>query len=370
MNTRDQPAPKQLKKFLSNGKNKIDLVHFLLNDWSHHENHKQLIKSKELYVTVEESAFCITIRDNELHCSPSIELSSVQEEADTKMFLAANHAAYLGQTKATIITVDSDVAILACYFAPRIELELYVQIGTGSNVRVLDPASLDVNHETKLALPALHAISGCDSVSAFHGIGKAKWVKLMDKEEHRLALALLGEDIDVPENVSKAIEVIVCELYGTTESCINEARFKIFCRKSMPDPSMLPPTKGELQLHIERANYQTLVWKKALERNPNIPPPDDHGWEMENSFLKVVWMTDKPAPEAILELCICYCKRRCDDRCQCKQNRLRCTEVCACEKSCHRDESDSESEESEDEDDETDDESHNSAEGDSDDHDS
>ena len=35
-------------------------------------------------------------------------------------------------------------------------------------------------------LPSLHAISGCDTVSAFYGIGKAKWITTVEKKEEYL----------------------------------------------------------------------------------------------------------------------------------------------------------------------------------------
>ena len=35
--------------------------------------------------------------------------------------------------------------------------------------------TLGVSDSIIQSLPSLHAISGCDAVSAFHGIGKATW---------------------------------------------------------------------------------------------------------------------------------------------------------------------------------------------------
>ena len=43
-------------------------------------------------------------------------------------------------------------------------------------MRYLNPISLDIDDTVKLALPALHAISGCDSVSSLNGTGKSKWM--------------------------------------------------------------------------------------------------------------------------------------------------------------------------------------------------
>ena len=52
------------------------------------------------------------------------ELSSKQEEADTKIFLWAKFAASLGFESASIITVDSDVAILSIYYQHRLDVKL------------------------------------------------------------------------------------------------------------------------------------------------------------------------------------------------------------------------------------------------------
>ena len=240
---KNQPSPKQIKIFLSTGKNKTDFVWFLMKDWSQEDHHKATLLNKELLITVEDQTFAIRVQD-ELKSVPVNELCSSQEEADTKIFLTANYAGLTGQRKALIITVDSDVAVLACYYTPFINLDLLVRIGTGNNVRYLNPISLDVDDSIKLALPALHAISRCDFVGSLNCIGKSKWMKLMQNDDCKSALALLREDVEISERVLETIETIVCKLYGTNKTSITEARFTKFCKKSMPDPCILPSTKG------------------------------------------------------------------------------------------------------------------------------
>ena len=70
----------------------------------------------------------------------------------------------------------------------------------------------------------MHAISGCDSVSLLNGIGKSKWMKLMQNDDYKSALALLGEDVEILGRVLETIETMVCELYGKNETSITEAR--------------------------------------------------------------------------------------------------------------------------------------------------
>ena len=71
-----------------------------------------------------------------------------------------------------------------------------VHTGVGSHVRILDMGLiLDGVLET---LPALHVISGCDSVSAVNGKGKAKWLSTVQKKEKCLqSVSQLGDTIRI-----------------------------------------------------------------------------------------------------------------------------------------------------------------------------
>ena len=148
------------------------------------------------------------------------------------------------------------------------------------------------------SLPSLHTISGCDSVSAVNGIGKAKWLKtIQKKEDYTDAIKKLGDDITVDESTVKQVEKLFCHLYGMPEeNDINEVRYQKFCKEKMPEPHQLPPTKDELIQHLKRANYQSFVWKRALEVNPDIPSPVGNGWSLKDDVLEVGWMETLPAP--------------------------------------------------------------------------
>ena len=113
------------------------------------------------------------------------ELSSKQEEADTKIFLWAKFAASLGFESASIITVDSDVAILSIYYQHRLDVKLFLRIGTGSKEKIFDIQTNDLSIDVVDALPAVHALSGCDSTSSFSGIGKVKFFKTVCKATWR-----------------------------------------------------------------------------------------------------------------------------------------------------------------------------------------
>jgi len=301
---------------------------------------------------MKDNGFKITCSDETFECVRQPELSSKQEEADTKVFLRAKFAQDLGCSDIGIFTVDSDVAILACYYSQLLTCRLFLQIGSGSNLRILDIRNNDLEEDLLKSLPSLHALSGCDSVSAVNGIGKGKWLKTITKREgYIFATQALRETIIVDESTASIIEKLFCHLYGMPqENEINEARYRKFCENKIPEPHQLPPTKDELLQHIKRANYQSFIWKRALHANPDIPSPVGNGWSMNGDRLEVVWMENLPAPESVLELITCDCRRlKCNASCQCKILSLECTDICKCHANCenvsYNDESDTDDDE-------------------------
>ena len=48
------------------------------------------------------------------------------------------------------------------------------------------------------------------------------------------------------------------------------------------------------------------------------------------------WMDNQAAPDEILELVACDCKKeKCIEQCQCVLLQILCTDVCKCESKCH-----------------------------------
>ena len=84
------------------------------------------------FVTFEEKAFCVSSNSSKLSMVLCNRLSSVQEEADTKVFLCAKFAFDIGFERVNIVTVETDVAILGIYFQSMLNRKIYLQYGTSS----------------------------------------------------------------------------------------------------------------------------------------------------------------------------------------------------------------------------------------------
>lgn len=98
------------------------------------------------------------------------------------MFLCAHHAGVnFNATSVCIVTVDSDIPIYAFYFDSKINPAIYVKIGVKERRRVVNVREIasELGRNCCLALPALHAFTGIDYTSAFHGMGKGKAFKLL-----------------------------------------------------------------------------------------------------------------------------------------------------------------------------------------------
>ena len=145
-----------------------------MKDWSTNESHCDQLDGKELYFTIRDRAVCLSSNQGRLSCINVPELSSRQDEANTKIFLCTAFASSLGFHAVNVITVDSDMAILSLYFQSQLDICIYLQMGTGLREKIYEVFSNDLLCEVLLALPAIHALSGCDSLSAFVGVDKVK----------------------------------------------------------------------------------------------------------------------------------------------------------------------------------------------------
>ena len=167
--------------------------------------------------------------------------------------------------------------------------------------------------EAKIAaLPALHALSGCDTTGSFAGKGKTTWWKAFQEADKEIitALANLGTSENLAPDTIAALEKFTCQLYvpNTFVSSVKELRWLLF-RKKQAQSKRLPPTKAALHETLKRANYRAMIWLNDIEPNPLLPSPENFGWKLENNEWIPVMTTLLPAPSAIMHLVKCGCMK-------------------------------------------------------------
>ena len=85
---------------------------------------------------------------------------------------------------------------------------------------------------------------------------------------------------------------------------------------------------------VLRAHYTCLQWKSSHIPSPQLPNPNDFGWNwnQDEKIYEPLMTTNHPAPDSITERSVCRCKTGCKSgRCQCHKNNLLCSEMCLCE---------------------------------------
>ena len=320
----------QWRKFLSSSANKANLIRFLVAEWKTPKLSEKL-NDKQLYVASEET--CLHITNDQW--AEVAELQSNQEEADTRILLHAAHAAEEGYRAVVATADDTDVMVICLAFSPDIACPLFQKCGTKNRVRYIDINQLrhGLGDGVCNSRIGMHAYTGCDTVSAFAGRGKLGALKLMRSEHCQEMFRELGQSWEPSVDLFKKLQAFTCKLYisSTTTVDINTARHQLFCaRRGELKSTQLPPCEDCLFMHTMRANYQVGIWRCSLQQHPLVPSPDKRGWvRNDDDQLTVEWMRGSPAPDAVLQLLLCKCSRRCKlPECQCMSNGLKCTNLC------------------------------------------
>ena len=300
-------------------------------------------------VVVPDGKILLTTHDEEVKSKPPSDVSLIQpcthEEADSRMVLHAWHSYQQGYRSIIIHATDTDVVVITIAMASRMNnCNLWLAFGHGQNFRFIPTHSIAaaIGYERSWGLLLLHAISGCDTVSALAGIGKRTvwdvWNSMpnLEIEFSRLSNApaeLTDDDMDT-------IERFFVLLYNRTSSLkkVNEARKQMFA-KGNRQLENIPPTREALRQHAKRAVYQAgHIWGQSQTANPDMPSPAEWGWKKNDDGWHPFWTVLPEASKGCRELIRCKCTKRCSGNCKCFRANLPCTGLCVCSGQCFREE--------------------------------
>ena len=162
-----------------------------------------------------------------------VKLMGSHEVADTRLILHSCDAVNEGYQRIVVICRDTGVMLLLVHFLFRIAKEVWMISGTATS-RKCFPKHIAADRLTQPVrenLLSFHALTGCDTTSAFRGFGKKScWNKFIKQTLFLQGVGRVG-DLDPIETL--------CQLYGLPyKSTVNDARMRLFT-----------PTRDAIDLH-------------------------------------------------------------------------------------------------------------------------
>lgn len=111
----------QWKKFLQSNNNKTNLATFLLKEWGKEQSRTRL-SEKVLYTTSKDQ--CYKLTQHGVH--KVTDLSSTQEEADTRRLLHACHGSRTGHKSVILVSDDTDVLVISLATSDTLTCDLFL----------------------------------------------------------------------------------------------------------------------------------------------------------------------------------------------------------------------------------------------------
>jgi len=330
----DLAIPKDWKSFLSIGKNKERLISFYTQYMVHHS---ALTENERLFISGGAEEKCLLVTG--ASCRDVEDLQSNHEEADTRIILHASYAQKTGSDCIVISSPDTDVLLLLLHHHKAIGAnEVYMSTGRSGihtdSKRLIPIHSLynTLSQEQHNVMLTLYCLTGCDTTSSFYGKGKRKAFKLLMQHSSKYqSLQDMGEEASLSSTQYSACVVFLADLYSSNGCTTLNA---IRCTKALNSvaPKNLPPTDNSFHLHCLRCVLQLWIWKHAMTKEHQLPPPSKFGYKehSEDGTLQPVMMTQPMAAPELLNDMVCHCAV-CSENCSCFKNKQPCTVACACE---------------------------------------
>ena len=148
---------------------------------------------------------------------------------------------------------------------------------------------------------SIHAISGCDTTSYMHRVGKVRFMRKLLKEPmlSRL-LKNLSETTSLEEPDQADIKEFVRSVMysGNTNETYIETRVRLYTDMKVKTSMSLPPDPSSLLQAIKRVQLQVNIWSHSCELLIPEMDPEEYGWNYNSTLNKMgpVWFVGPQVP--------------------------------------------------------------------------
>ena len=260
----------------------------------------------------------------------------IQSEGDADVEIVKAAVSMSSNKSTSLIGEDADLLVLLLHHASTSDgNKLYFYSDKGSPATVYDIKAMKklLGNDVCSSLLFLHAFTGCNTTSAFLGIGKKLGLHKILKGDSVLdscAKMFSTPKKSIAEIEDAGYKAMVALFGGKPGDNLSAMRYSSLCQKVgsakiFVTPERLPPTSSATKYHALRSYLLVMLWMD----NGEAMDTTEWGWELQNNILVPVMMDTSPAPETLLKIIHCNCSRGCSTlRCTCKRHGLTCSRVC------------------------------------------
>ena len=258
-----------------------------------------------------------------------IQVKQAEADADSLIVSTALSLAECGKP-VVVVGTDTDLLVMLVTLAStKVDMYMLCCKNPTALYRVQDIQ--EGMGSTSRYLMALHAITGCDTVSALYRQGKRKAFNLVHNNNDYAFLDIFMNKHSTHQQIQEAGESFLLKLYGA-RSCesLNQLRYiaynKAIGRTSLSSTfqlASLPPTSAAAKQHSYRSYLTVQEWMgRSLQ-------PTAWGWRLEDILTPVE--TDQPiAPDTLLNMISCGCRADgCGVSCGCRKMGVNCSALCS-----------------------------------------
>jgi hypothetical protein len=247
------------------------------------------------------------------------------------------------QSAVVVHSFDTDVFIVLLY---HINDDLFdIFIITKKGIVSIKKVAKALDYDLLKCILFIHAISGCDTVSATFGIGKLKAFRKLKISAHWIdMLKKFGVDTADLNKHIKTVEKFYLSLYGKLgekATSLNHLREILYGLPKYIPISRMPPTCRSFHFHALPPFLQVNTWTH-LGTTLNA---EDYGFTKDSYGNIIPKVTDRPAaPDYLLKEIKCSCEKPNKNgskstSCSCQKAGLLCTMLCKCDALCENSES-------------------------------
>ena len=264
-----------------------------------------------------------------------IRTMQAREDADV---LIVNTAMNLAEDHSLVVIVGEDIDLLVIMVGRCrgiYDNVYFLKPGKGKTSSSMFSPNCQLEEIIADNILFLHAIGGCDTTSALFKVVKMKCLQALKKNpELNKIIEIYKDPLADIEEISRAGHRFLASLYSSSSkvTTLNKLRYLCYLKSAHKDTShlaSLPPTEAAARQYSLRVYLQVQEWLG------NEKDPEDWGWQKTKRGLEPVLTLMFPAPDNVLKLISCKCKKNCQSNCGCRRAGLKCSNLCInCERSC------------------------------------